>query len=126
MQSTKFKNVDDYIRRFPKSTQSLLQEIRKLILETAPGVEETISYNMPAYKYHGVLCYFAGYENHVGFYPTGTPIRFFEDELTVYQTSKGTVQFPLNKPIPKSLVKKMVKFKMKENLEKMHLKKRQP
>jgi uncharacterized protein YdhG (YjbR/CyaY superfamily) len=124
MPSTKFKNVDDYIRRFPKPTQLLLQELRKAIQETASEAEETISYNMPAYKYHGVLCYFAGYENHVGFYPTGSPISFFENDLTAYKTSKGTVQFPLNKPVPKSLVKKMVKFKIKENQEKAARKKK--
>jgi uncharacterized protein YdhG (YjbR/CyaY superfamily) len=122
MQSTKFRNVDDYIRRYPKPTQLLMQEIRKTILETVPDAEEGIGYNMPAYKYYGVLCYFAGYDNHIGFYPTNSPISFFEDELTKYKTSKGTVQFPLDKPIPKSLVKKLVKFKMKENLEKKDLK----
>ena len=124
MQSTKFKTVDDYIKRYPKPTQVLLKDIRKVILETAPEAEEGISYNMPAYRYQGVLCYFAGYETHVGFYPTNSPICFFEDEITKYKTSKGTVQFPLDKPIPKSLVKKMVKFKMKENLETSDIKKR--
>jgi uncharacterized protein YdhG (YjbR/CyaY superfamily) len=115
MQAIKFKNVESYIRQFPPSTQALLQELRKTIRETAPEAEETISYNMPAYKLNGMLCYFAGYENHIGFYPTASPIAFFENELNAYNTSKGTVQFPLNKPIPKTLVKKMVKFKLKEN-----------
>jgi uncharacterized protein YdhG (YjbR/CyaY superfamily) len=123
MQPAKFKTVDDYISRYPGSTQSLLKEIRKIILEAAPEAEEGISYNMPAYRYHGVLCYFAGYETHVGFYPTNSPIRFFEEDITKFKTSKGTVQFPLDKPIPKSLVKKMLKFKMKENLELNALKK---
>jgi uncharacterized protein YdhG (YjbR/CyaY superfamily) len=123
MQSAKFKNVDDYISRYPKPIQVLLKEIRNIILETAPEAEEGISYNMPAYRFHGVLCYFAGYDSHVGFYPTNSPIMFFEDEITKYKTSKGTVQFPLDKPIPKSLVKKMVKYKMKENLKMNALKK---
>lgn len=124
MQATKFKNVDSYILQFPASTQSLLQELRKTIRSTAPDAEETISYNMPAYKWKGMLCYFAGYENHIGFYPTASPIAFFENELSAYQTSKGTVQFPLHKPIPKNLVKKMVKFKLQENQAKADLKKK--
>ena len=115
-------NVDEYIATFPEATQQLLRKLRKAIREAAPQAEEFISYQMPAYKQNGMLVYFAGYANHIGFYPTSSGIRFFKKELAGYKTSKGAVQFPIDKSIPLSLVKKMVKFRVKENLEKAKLK----
>jgi len=111
-------DVDTYISGFPKDTQKLLKQVRATIKKIAPQAEEVISYNMPAFKHHGMLVWYAAYQNHIGFYPTGSPIKVFKEELTNYKTSKGAIQFPVDKPIPKALVKKIVKFKLKENLEK--------
>jgi uncharacterized protein YdhG (YjbR/CyaY superfamily) len=98
--------------------QAILQKLRATIKKTAPAAEETISYQMPAFKYHGMLVYFAGYQNHIGFYPTSSPMKVFKDRLTNYKTSKGAIQFPIDKAIPLTLVKDIVKFRLKENLEK--------
>lgn len=115
-------DTDTYIASFPKETQKLLQQIRKAIKEAAPKAEELISYGMPAYKLNGPVVYFAGYEHHIGFYPTGSGIAAFTKEIAKYKSSKGAVQFPLDKPIPVTLVKQMVKFKVAENLEKVKAK----
>lgn len=117
MISTKAIDVDEYIAEFPKDTQKILKQLRSTILKAAPGAEEGISYQMPAYKYHGMLVYFAGYKTHVGFYPTPSGIEAFKKELSVYKGAKGSVQFPLDKPLPLQLITKIVKFRMKENLE---------
>jgi len=120
---TKFKTVDEYFSMFPVSTKSILMKMRETIRQAAPEAEELISYNIPAFKFRGrVLVYYAAYEKHIGFYPTASPMRVFEKELADYKTSKGAVQFPIGKPIPTSLVKKIVKFRMKENLEKERMK----
>jgi uncharacterized protein YdhG (YjbR/CyaY superfamily) len=111
----KFKNVDEYIASFRGNIRLRLNELRDTIKQTAPGAIESISYNMPSYKYKGMLAYFAAHTQHVGFYPMASPIKAFEKELDKYKTSKGTVQFPLDKTIPKTLVKKLLKFRMKEN-----------
>jgi uncharacterized protein YdhG (YjbR/CyaY superfamily) len=95
-----------------------LIELRKLIKETAKTAEEGISYGIPAYKLNGALCYFAGYKTHIGFYPTGSGIMAFEKQLAKYPTSKGTVRFELDKPLPLSLIKKIVLFRIKENSNK--------
>lgn len=121
--SRKFTTVEEYISTFSGNTKTLLEQLRKIIKEAAPQAEETISYNMPAYKLHGVLVYFAGYKNHIGFYPTGSGIKEFEKLLTKFTTSKGTVQFPIEENIPVNLVTKMVKFRVKENLQKKEAKK---
>ena len=115
-------DVDEYIAGFPKDTQKLLEQLRAAIMKAAPGAEEAISYQMPAYKYHGMLVYFAGYKSHIGFYPTASGIETFKKELSVYKGAKGSVQFPLDKPLPLQLVTKIVKFRMKENLEKESIK----
>lgn len=117
-------NIDDYIEQFPANVQAILQKLRATIKKTAPAAEETISYQMPAFKYHGMLVYFAGFKNHIGFYPTSSPIKVFKDRLTNYKTSKGAIQFPMDKAIPLTLVKDIVKFRIKENLEKAKLKKK--
>jgi uncharacterized protein YdhG (YjbR/CyaY superfamily) len=114
-EKTRFKDIDAYIKTFPSETRQLLQQLRLTISKAAPKAEEIISYNMPAYKYKGQLVYFAGYKNHIGFYPTGSGIEFFKDQLTAFKTSKGTVQFPLDKALPVSLITRIVKHRVKEN-----------
>jgi Uncharacterized conserved protein len=121
----KFTSVDQYIKSFPPSTQSLLQEIRNVIREAAPQAEETISYNMPVFKQDGHLVYFAANKAHIGFYPgDSTTTSLFADELTAYKTSKGAIQFPFDQPIPHKLVKKIVKHRIQENKAKAALKKK--
>lgn len=118
-----FKDIDSYIATFPEDVQALLEQVRTAIKTSAPKAEEVISYNMPAFKLHGMLVYFAGYKQHIGFYPTASGIAAFKDELSKYKNAKGSVQFPLDKPMPITLIKKMVKFRVKENTEKAALKK---
>ena len=111
-------DIDEYIAGFPKGTQKLLEQLRATIRKAAPDGEEVISYKMPAYKLNGMLVWYAAYKRHIGFYPTSTPIKFFKDELTDYKTSKGAIQFPIDKPLPHRLITKIVKFRVKENLSK--------
>jgi uncharacterized protein YdhG (YjbR/CyaY superfamily) len=118
MKPVKFKSTDDYIASFPKSTQALLQQVRKAILTAAPGAEETISYNMPAYKLNGPLVYFAGYDNHIGLYALPSGNTEFKKELASYKQGKGSIQFPVDKPLPLGLISKIVKFRVKENRQK--------
>src|SRR5882672_7609074 len=96
----KFETVDEYISTFPASTKKILKDLRKTIKQAAPDAEELISYNMPAFKQEGVLVYYAGYKGHIGFYPVSSGIAAFKKELSGYELSKGTVRFPLDKPIP--------------------------
>jgi uncharacterized protein YdhG (YjbR/CyaY superfamily) len=113
-----FKNIDEYIATFPKNVQSILEELRQAIRESAPKAEEAISYQMPTFKLNGNLVYFAAFKSHIGFYPTSSPIEAFKEELSEHEVSKGTVRFPLNKPIPFDLVKKIVRYRVEENLAK--------
>ncbi len=117
-----FADVDVYIANFPEATQKLLAQMRATIRKAAPKAEEGIGYQMPAYKLNGVLVYFAGYKNHIGFYPTGSSIAHFQKEIAAYKTSKGTIQFPLDKPLPLQLIQKIVAYRAKENLAKADLK----
>jgi uncharacterized protein YdhG (YjbR/CyaY superfamily) len=117
------KDVDDYISGFPKETQKLLKQVRAAIKEVAPKAEEVISYSMPGYKLNGMLVWFAGHTNHIGFYPMGSGITNFKKELSVYKSAKGSVQFPLDEPLPIALIKKVVKFRLAENLQKAKTKK---
>lgn len=113
------KTIDDYIKDFPADIQSILQKMRKTIRQAAPEAVEAISYQMPAFKLNGKnLVFFAAFKNHIGFYPVPSGIEAFKNELSPYIRGKGTVQFPLNKPVPYDLVKKIVKFRVKENLAK--------
>jgi uncharacterized protein YdhG (YjbR/CyaY superfamily) len=114
--------VEEYLSSMPKPTRQILEGLRKIIKQTAPQAEEGISYNMPAFKYHGALVFYAGYVNHIGFYPTSTPIVAFKKELAAYKTSKGAIQFPIGKAIPVTLVKNIVRYKLKENQEKASIK----
>lgn len=116
-------SIDQHIAEFPKETQQLLELLRMTIRATAPKAEEVISYNMPAFKYNGILVWFAGYKNHIGFYPSASPIEIFKNDLKKYKTSKGAIQFPLDKPLPLALITKIVKFRIKQNLEKVESKK---
>ena len=109
--------VDAYIAGFPKDAQTLLEQLRTAIMKAAPDAEEVISYQMPAYKYFGMLVYFAGYKNHIGFYPGAAGIETFKKELSIYKGAKGSVQFPLDKPLPIQLIAKIVAFRGKENLK---------
>jgi len=118
----KHKTVDDYFSTLSIESQNLLGKLRAAIRQAAPKAEEIISYNMPAFKYHGILVYYAAQKNHIGFYPTASPIKAFIDELKDYKVSKGAIQFPIDQPIPKTLVKKIVKFRITENLQKVKLK----
>ncbi|WP_061218253.1 iron chaperone [Leptospira weilii] len=113
-----FKDVDDYISRFPENIQKILEELRFVIRKSAPEAEEKISYQIPAFVFHGNLVYFAAYKKHIGFYPTSSGIRAFQSELMKYKTSKGAVQFPINQPLPLKLIAKIVKYRVKENKEK--------
>lgn len=116
-------DVDSYIAEYPVKVQKMLKQIRSVIKKSAPEAEEIISYMMPAYKLHGPLVYFGGYEKHIGFYPTGSGIAPFQKELSPYKHSKGAVQFPLDQALPLELIEKMVKFRVKENHAKRDLKK---
>ena len=116
-------DIDTYIAAFPKETQQLLQQIRTAIKKAAPKAEEVISYGMPGFKLNGMLVWFAGYKNHIGFYPKPSGIEAFKKELSVYKYAKGSVQFPLDKPLPMALITKVVKFRVAENLQKAELKK---
>jgi uncharacterized protein YdhG (YjbR/CyaY superfamily) len=114
----KFTSIDEYNDSFPHETRTLLDEMRKLIKIAAPDAEEVISYNMPAFKQNGILVYYAANKEHIGFYPTSSPILVFADELSVYKTSKGAIQFPNSKPIPGELVSKIVHYRVIEDKEK--------
>lgn len=115
---TKFENIDDYIATFPENVQEIMGKMRKVIHEAAPEAKEAISYGMPTFKLNGNLVHFAAYKKHIGFYPAASGIAAFEDELSNYKHAKGSVQFPLDQPVPYDLVKRIVTFRVKENLEK--------
>src|SRR5690606_34886359 len=115
MKNEKIKpgNVDDYISDFAEDIQSVLEKVRDTIRKAAPDALEMISYGIPAFKFKGKpLVYFAAFKNHIGFYPTPTGVEEFEKELSVYKQGKGSVQFPLDKPMPLKLIGKIVKFRM--------------
>ena len=111
-------SVEEYISTFPKDIQVILENLRSIIKKAAPNAEEKISYNMPTFYQNGNPVHFAAYKNHIGFYPTPSGIDNFKDELKNFKTSKGAIQFPIDKPLPKHLIKKIVKFRVEENLKK--------
>ena len=119
---TGFDSIDEYIATFPSEIQKILEEIRATIKAAAPEAEEKISYQMPTFTLKGNLVHFAAFKKHIGFYPVPTGIEKFKKELSVYQGSKGSVQFPLDQPIPYNLIGKIVKFRVKENLTKAEAK----
>jgi uncharacterized protein YdhG (YjbR/CyaY superfamily) len=113
-----YKNIDAYIAGTPEDIRPVLEKIRETIRVAAPEAQETISYSMPAYKLKGILVYFAAFKDHIGFFPTAEGVSHFKKELEPYDTSKGTVRFPLHKPIPYGLIEKIVKHRVTENLSK--------
>src|SRR5664279_4315455 len=114
----KFEDIDSYIASFPEETQKLLQQLRITISTAAPEATETINYGMPTFTLNGNLVHFAAFKNHIGFYPTPSGIEAFKKELSVYDGAKGSVQFPLSRPIPFDLITRIVKFRVKEKMEK--------
>jgi len=116
------KNIDEYIALFPPDVQKKLNELRATIKAAAPAAKEKISYQMPTFELEGNLVHFAAYKKHIGFYPTPSGIDKFKNELSAYEGAKGSVQFPLDRPIPFDLVSKIVVFRAKENLERAEAK----
>jgi uncharacterized protein YdhG (YjbR/CyaY superfamily) len=112
-------DIEKYIESFPKNIQILLKKLRETIIKAAPEGEELISYKMPAYKMQNVLVWYAAYKNHIGLYPKSSPILFFKNELSVYKTSKGAIQFPIDKPLPIKLITKIVQFRHEEEITKI-------
>lgn len=112
------KTMDEFIASSPKEAQPALRKMRALIRKAAPGAEETINYGIPTFKLNGNLVHFAGFNSHIGFYPTPAGIEKFRKELSAYETAKGSVKFPLDKPIPYALIERIVRFRVKENLGK--------
>src|SRR5208282_2145757 len=114
----RFETIDEYINTFPEDVHSILEKMRETIRKAAPEAVEAISYGIPTFKLNGNLVHFAAFRKHIGFYPTSSGIRAFKKEISTYKWSKGSVQFPIDKPIPYDLVKKIVRFRVKENLKK--------
>jgi uncharacterized protein YdhG (YjbR/CyaY superfamily) len=114
----KTTTIDEYIAGFPGDVQKILQEVREVIKKTAPEAEEAISYGIPTFKLKGNLVHFGGFKNHIGFYPAPRGLEKFKEELSAYEGSKGTVKFPLDKPIPYDLIRKIVAYRVQDNLEK--------
>ena len=113
-----YESIDDYIAKAAPEVQDLLQSIRKVIHEAAPEAKEKISYQMPTFELHGNLVHFAAFKRHIGFYPAPQGIEAFQEELSAYKGAKGSVQFPLNQPMPYDLISRIVQFRAAENMEK--------
>ena len=119
-----YTNIDEYIAQFPADIQEILQEIRSVIKAAAPQAQEKISYQMPTFTLHGNLVHFAAYARHVGFYPTPSAIEKFGRELSAWKGAKGSVQFPLDEPMPLALIGRIVRFRVKEQLERAKAKRK--
>jgi len=115
-QKSNFKTIDEYIKIFPKDIQKILEMVRQTIKKAAPEAEEAISYQMPTFKLNGNLVHFAAFKNHIGFYPTPSGTKEFKKEISVFRSGKGSIQFPIDKPMPLSLIKKIVKYRVKESV----------
>ena len=113
-----YKNIDSYIKDYPPQVQVLLRKMRATIKKAAPKAEEAMSYGIPTFTLRGNLVHFGGFKNHIGFFPTSSGVAAFRKELSDYKTSKGTIQFPFDTPLPLGLVTKIVKYRVKENLKK--------
>jgi uncharacterized protein YdhG (YjbR/CyaY superfamily) len=118
MKGQPVKNIDEYIAAFPTEVQELLQTIRATIQKAAPDATEAITYAIPTFKLNGNLVHFGGYKTHIGFYPAPMGIEAFKEETAQYEAGKGTLQFPIDKPMPLDLVTRIVKFRVAKNLEK--------
>ncbi|MCD0471556.1 iron chaperone [Flavobacterium sp. JAS] len=119
METKKPENIDEYIGAFPNDVQEILDKVRMTIHKAAPDAKEKISYSMPAFEQNGIVVYFAAYKNHIGLYALPNGHEAFKEELSKYKSGKGSVQFPLNQPMPFDLITKIVKFRVKENMEKV-------
>jgi len=115
MKASPAATVDGYLATMPAGTRAKLESIRRTIRETAPEATEKIAYGIPTFVYHGNLVHFAGYANHIGFYPGASAVRRFSDELQAYETSKGTIRFPVAEDVPLDLVRSIVEFRVREN-----------
>ena len=113
------KNIDEYIQTFPEEVQIILEKMRQTIRKAVPEAEEAISYQIPTFKLNGNLVHFAAFKNHIGFYPIPTGIQAFEEELSPYKQGKGSVQFPIDQPVPYDLVRRIVRFRVNESLGKV-------
>ena len=122
--NTTIKTIDEYITQFPKEVQVLLEKMRTIISKAAPKAEEAMAYGIPTFKLNGNLVHFGGYKNHIGFYPAPSGIEAFKKELAKYEGSKGTIRFPLDEPLPATLITQVVKFRVAKNLEKANAKKK--
>lgn len=111
-----YNTIDEYISMFAEPVRKILNELRYTIREAAPGAEETINYRIPTYSLNGNLVHFAAFKNHVGFYPEPSAVEAFSKDLAGYETTKGSIRFPLDKPVPFDLVKRIVRFRVNENL----------
>jgi uncharacterized protein YdhG (YjbR/CyaY superfamily) len=109
-----FRTIDEYINSFPEDVRAMLNELRQTIREAAPDAEETISYQMPTFRLNGNLVHFAAFKNHIGFYPTPTGVEEFKDELSTYKGAKGSIQFPIDQPLPLPLIRRIVEYRVKE------------
>lgn len=118
MEKTTYQTIDEYIAQFPDNVQQTLQTLRKVIQEAAPVATEKISYQMPTFALHGNLVYFAAYQSHIGLYPGASGVAAFQNEITNYKTSKGTIQFPIDQPLPYDLIRRIVAFRVDENVKK--------
>ena len=116
MRQDNFKTIDEYISKFPEDVQEILRRLRLVIKDIAPEAEEKISYQMPTFYLKGNLVHFAAYKNHIGFYPSPSGIEAFKEELSVYKVGKGSVKLPINEPMPFELIKRIVDFRVKENI----------
>ena len=116
--NTVIKTIDEYIAQFPEEVQVLLEKMRTIIHKAAPKAEEAIAYGIPTFKMNGNLGHFGGYKSHIGFYPAPSGIGAFKKELAKYEGSKGTIRFPLDKPLPVTLITQVIKFRVAKNLEK--------
>lgn len=119
-----YTTIDEFIVQFPPEVQDILQKLRKLIHEAAPEATEAIAYGIPTFRFHGNLVHFSAFKNHIGFYPTSSGVSHFMDRLAPYELSKGTVRFPMDQPLPYDLIREIVAFRVKENLEKSASKKK--
>lgn len=112
-------SIDEFISGYPKTVQITLQELREFIHREVPDAQEKISYGIPTFTFHGNLVHFSAYETHIGFYPGAAPIAEFAKELEKYETSKGTVRFPIHKPLPYDLIRKMINSAVKRNTDRI-------
>jgi uncharacterized protein YdhG (YjbR/CyaY superfamily) len=118
-----FKTIDEYIKTFPENVRHILNELRQTIKEVAPEAQETINYQIPTFTLNGNLVHFAAFEHHIGFYPTPSGMEAFKKELSSYKGAKGSVQFPIHQPLPLSLIRRIVEYRVKENMARKPLKK---